>query len=95
MIHRQSELEMAIQLAERLLDEPNEDPDDDLRILSRQLIRVHERQYIFKIKVRELIAFLQERCEYNSHDLGELGKFVKLNYLKNFLADILSSDLLK
>lgn len=29
-------------LAERLLDEPNADPDDDLRVLSRQLLRRSE-----------------------------------------------------
>jgi hypothetical protein len=34
-----TEKEQAIKLAERLLDEPNADPDDDLRVLSRQLLR--------------------------------------------------------
>lgn len=29
----------SLKLAERLLNEPNCDPDDDLRVLSRQLIR--------------------------------------------------------
>jgi hypothetical protein len=41
-----SELHDALQLAERLLDEPNMDPDDDLRTLSRHLTRefdLHER----------------------------------------------------
>lgn len=33
----------ALLLAERLLDEPNVDPDDDLRVLSRQLIRQTDR----------------------------------------------------
>jgi hypothetical protein len=32
----------AIALAHRLLDEPNCDPDDDLRILARQLLRARE-----------------------------------------------------
>jgi hypothetical protein len=32
----------AIALANRLLDEPNCDPDDDLRVLSRQLLRAVE-----------------------------------------------------
>jgi hypothetical protein len=32
----------ALALANRLLDEPNVDPDDDLRMLSRWLIRRHE-----------------------------------------------------
>ena len=32
----------AVELANRLLDEPNADPDDDLRVLSRQLLRRHE-----------------------------------------------------
>lgn len=34
----------AIALAERLLDEPNADPDDDLHVLSRQFIRATERR---------------------------------------------------
>ncbi len=33
----------AIQLANLLLDVPYADPDDDLRVLSRQLLRAHER----------------------------------------------------
>lgn len=37
-----SEKEEAIALANRLMDEPNADPDDDLRVLSRQLLRAHE-----------------------------------------------------
>ena len=32
----------ALILAQRLLDEPNVDPDDDLRMLSRQLVRKAE-----------------------------------------------------
>jgi len=32
----------AITLAHRLLDEPNCDPDDDLRVLARQLLRARE-----------------------------------------------------
>jgi hypothetical protein len=36
---RASEKQRAIALADRLLDEPNADPDDDLRVLSRQLLR--------------------------------------------------------
>lgn len=37
-----SELCDALYLANRLLDEPNADPDDDLRLLSRQLLRRQE-----------------------------------------------------
>jgi hypothetical protein len=36
------ERSQAIELANRLLDEPNCDPDDDLRVLSRWLLRRHE-----------------------------------------------------
>lgn len=32
----------ALELAHKLLDEPNCDPDDDLRVLARQLVRRHE-----------------------------------------------------
>lgn len=37
-----TELENALKLAEQLLNEPNCDPDDDLRTLSRQLLRRQE-----------------------------------------------------
>lgn len=37
-----SELEDAVKLADRLLDVPMADPDDDLRMLSRQLLRRQE-----------------------------------------------------
>jgi hypothetical protein len=37
-----SERTDADKLANRLLDEPNADPDDDLRMLSRQLLRRNE-----------------------------------------------------
>lgn len=46
-----SELDEALALADRLLDEPMADPDDDLRMLSRQLRRqyetaVHQRRHM-------------------------------------------------
>jgi len=37
-----SERREADKLAERLLEEPNADPDDELRVLSRQLLRRRE-----------------------------------------------------
>ncbi len=37
-----SEKEEAVKLANQLLDEPNVDPDDNLRVLSRQLLRARE-----------------------------------------------------
>ncbi len=37
-----SEKEEAYKLADRLLDVPNADPDDELRVLSRQLLRHKE-----------------------------------------------------
>ena len=44
----------ALALAERLLDEPNADPDDDLRILSRQLLRRQETVERLQNKLAEL-----------------------------------------
>lgn len=38
-----SELDDAIKLANRILDRPNGDPDDDLAVLARQLLRSRER----------------------------------------------------
>jgi predicted transcriptional regulator YheO len=50
-----SERRIADELAERLLDEPNADPDDDLRTLSRQLLRCRE-------VVEQLNKELAARC---------------------------------
>jgi hypothetical protein len=37
-----TERQEALRIANRILDRPNGDPDDDLAILARQLIRVSE-----------------------------------------------------
>ena len=37
-----TETELAIRLANQVLDQPNADPDDDLAMLSRQLLRARE-----------------------------------------------------
>lgn len=39
---RSAERQRALELAERILDRPNADPDDDLAVLARQLIRAQE-----------------------------------------------------
>ena len=39
-----SEFEETKHLADKLLDEPNTDPDDSLRMLSRQFLRAVERE---------------------------------------------------
>jgi hypothetical protein len=41
--NRDDEESRAIILADRLSDEPYADPDDDLRLLSRQSLRLHDR----------------------------------------------------
>lgn len=48
-----SEREEAYRLADRLLDEPNADPDDDLRVLARQLLR--HKEAVEKLKA-DLVA---------------------------------------
>jgi hypothetical protein len=42
MTKNRSELDDALALAKCLLNEPNADPDDDLRMLARQLMRARE-----------------------------------------------------
>lgn len=56
-----SERADADRLAERLLNEPNADPDDDLRILARQLLRR-----------REVIERLEKRLAKMSDDTLDL-----------------------
>lgn len=40
---------------------------------------------------REMAKKLLDRCIYNQHNLGELGDFVKIDYLKNFINDLLTT----
>jgi hypothetical protein len=43
-----SEKELAIELANRVLDRPGGDPDDDLAVLARQFLRALERLNEYK-----------------------------------------------
>lgn len=60
-----TEFENTKWLADKLLNEPNADPDDDLRQLSRQFLRAIE---------RETIARLDERRKVCDEILGKLTK---------------------
>lgn len=55
-----SELDKALALADRLLDEPMADPDDDLRTLSRQLGRANETAMHY-MRHRDALAAQNER----------------------------------
>jgi hypothetical protein len=55
-----SELDEALALANRLLDEPMVDPDDDLRMLSRQLERSHQTMLHY-LRHRNQLAVQNER----------------------------------
>jgi DNA segregation ATPase FtsK/SpoIIIE-like protein len=61
-----------IQLANRLLDESWADPDDDLRVLSRQLLRRHE--YLLHVKTVLLPMAMGYAAE---HDVGNNRKMVE------------------
>lgn len=52
------ELNEALQLAERLLDEPYADPDDDLRTLSRHLVRETQSHERYKQALQRANGFL-------------------------------------
>ena len=43
MEHMDNEMQRAIALADRVLDRPDADPDDDLAVLARQFLRAMER----------------------------------------------------
>lgn len=51
-----SELAEALKLADKLLDVPLADPDDDIRVLSRQLLRQQERVVQLKAALRDIAA---------------------------------------
>jgi hypothetical protein len=53
-----------LQLANRLLDEPFCDPDDDLRTLCRQLLRTAERQDKLMAAVRAALTSLSQSATY-------------------------------
>lgn len=58
----------AIALADKLLDEPMADPDDDLRTLSRQLLRSEERV------ARLRAALINARTALGLEDLNDDSK---------------------
>lgn len=35
---------------------------------------------------------LLERMRFNAHDYGELGKFVRLNYIENFINEAFGKE---
>ena len=43
MMELDNEMQRAIALADRVLDRPDADPDDDLAVLARQFLRAMER----------------------------------------------------
>ena len=59
-VHK-TEYEKAVVLANRLLDEPYSDPDDDLRMLSRQFLRQIERTDRAVIAERERTEEMMSR----------------------------------
>lgn len=40
----------------------------------------------------KLLKLLEERAIYNQHDFGEAGKFVRIEYLHNFIQAILLTN---
>lgn len=53
-----NELDDALRLADRLLDEPNADPDDDLRVLARHLRRQFESHERYKQALQRANGYL-------------------------------------
>jgi hypothetical protein len=63
----ESELQEALHLADRLLDVPYADPDDELRLLSRHLLRQ-----------REVVLLLTEVVEWKSlYRKAEMGWYAE------------------
>ena len=75
-----SERIKADRLAERLLNEPNADPDDDLRILSRQLLRRAE-------VISRLEARLGEMCD-GTLDLVHANRDIILKFHEDAIVRI-------
>jgi hypothetical protein len=54
-----TERDAALALAHRILDRPRADPDDDLALLSRQLLRALERITALEVDLGEAVAALE------------------------------------
>lgn len=59
----------AVALADRLLDVPYADPDDDLRILARQLLRRHEEIERLRAALERIVSM---SC-ISGYDSGHAG----------------------
>ncbi len=89
------ERDEAVAIANRLLDEPMADPDDDLRVLARQFMRALERAPHEPAaaqddrKLRELLAFAYS-CHHLYGDDGELqdNRRPPIDYRRDSVADI-------
>lgn len=74
-----NELDDALRLAERLLDEPYADPDDDLRVLSRHLTRQFDCHERYKKALQTANGFLIQhglepvKLEYGQQRSPESG----------------------
>lgn len=75
-----TELQAALRLADKLLNEPNCDPDDDLRVLSRCLLRLYEKLTRPDTRDRTHIPPGQQRdpnartWHWNEHPKGRFPK---------------------
>lgn len=70
------EYKRTVKLAEKLLDEPYADPDDDLRMLARQFNRAVERISLFSDStLREVTELLPKKMES-----GRNNPFLKIMY---------------
>ncbi len=81
----EQEHEIAIRLANKLLDEPNADPDDDLRLLARQFLRAKE------LAPRLIVDLLEMRVstmhKYQSKD-EKIQDGFKYNFFNSVIANL-------
>lgn len=78
-----TELEEALVLADKVLDRPNADPDDDLAILARHLLRAHEQN-----RARYAMGFNDGMEEHRAR-IGRINAWleeVREKYLELLLA---------
>lgn len=68
-----SEEEEAIALANRTLDRPNADPDDDLALMARQFMRAVEARDIYRAAIRRHRDYRgDDRCHLDDGELYAL-----------------------
>ncbi len=63
-------------------------PAEDLTLLAYEIMQLIHAHYIPRTTVAEAIDELDKWTDYNKHDMGELGLFIRTQYVYNKTAEL-------